>query len=36
MKSHVVEMLNKASIIIIIIINISIIKSQLKTMKTNN
>ena len=41
MKSHLVEMLNKASIIIIIIIiivniiNISIIKSQLKTTKTN-
>ena len=39
MKSHLVEMLNKAIIIIIIIdiiINIITIKSQLKTTKTNN
>ena len=42
MKSHLVEMLNKAiiSVIIIIIIDIIIniitIKSQLKTTKTNN
>ena len=35
MKSHLVEMLNKA-IIIVIIINIITIKSQLKTTKTNN
>ena len=46
MKSHLVEMLNKAIIIVIIIIiiiiiidiiiNIITIKSQLKTTKTNN
>ena len=40
MKSHLVEMLNKAIIIVIIIIDIIIniitIKSQLKTTKTNN
>ena len=46
MKSHLVEMLNKAIIIVIIIIiiiiiidiiiNIISIKSQLKTTKTNN
>ena len=40
MKSHLVEMLNKAIIIFIIIIDIIIniitIKSQLKTTKTNN
>ena len=41
MKSHLVEMLNKAIIIFIIIIidiiiNIITIKSQLKTTKTNN
>ena len=36
MKSQLVEMLNKAIIIIINIINIIIIKSQLKTTKTNN
>ena len=43
MKSHLVEMLNKAIIIIIIIIiiidiiiNIITIKSQLKTTKANN
>ena len=37
MKSHLVEILNKAIInIIIIIIIIIIIKSQPKTTKTNN
>ena len=36
MKSQLVEMLNKAIIIIINIINIIIIKSQLKTTKTDN
>ena len=41
MKSHLVEMLNKAIIIVIIIIidiiiNVITIKSQLKTTKTNN
>ena len=42
MKSHLVEILNKAIIIAIIIIiidiiiNIITIKSQLKTTKTNN
>ena len=44
MKSHLVEILNKAIIIVIIIIiiiidiiiNIITIKSQLKTTKTNN
>ena len=41
MKSHLVEMPNKAIIIVIIIIidiiiNIITIKSQLKTTKTNN
>ena len=39
MKSHLVEMLNKAIIIVIIIdiiINIITIKSQLKTTKANN
>ena len=39
MKSHLVEMLNKAIIIVIIIdiiINNITIKSQLKTTKTNN
>ena len=39
MKSHLVEMLNKAIIIVIIIdiiINIITSKSQLKTTKTNN
>ena len=42
MKSHLVEMINKAIIIVIIIIiidiiiNIITIKSQLKTTKTNN